>query len=123
MQARDIVSHRSGSDELGLDLVERQWRGVDDAGVLWAKLKQRARHDRARIEADRTAGDQLAPAHGDEVGGAGTRADEMHGHGALSEMASAQVALPTTQRDAMRRDDGPAAASAAASASDGTPVR
>ncbi len=86
-------------------------------------VEQLARHDRAGIKADRTARDQIAAAHGDEVGGARSGADEMHGHGAAPEVASAQVAAPTTSRGPSRRAGGPAAASAAASATDGTPMQ
>src|SRR6516165_9948128 len=122
MQPRHVMSRRISGDKLGLDLIERQRRGVDDARIFRAKAQQLAWHDRAGKEADRTARDQLASAHGDEVGCAGAGADEMHGHCAAPELATAQVAAPTTRRGAIRRDDGPAAASAAASASEGTPV-
>src|SRR6516165_11727838 len=122
MQPRHVVFRRIGGDNLGLDLIERQRRSVDDARIFRAELREISRHDRAGIEADRATRDQLAPTHGDEVGCAGAGADEMYGHCAAPELASAQVATPTTRRDAIRRDDGPAAASAAASASEGTPV-
>src|SRR6516164_2849164 len=122
MQPRHVVSRRISGDKLGLDLIERQRRSVDDARILRAELHEIPRHDRAGIEADRATRDQLAPTHSDEVGCAGAGADEMYGHCAAPELASAQVAAPTTRRDAIRRDDGPAAASAAASASDGTPM-
>src|SRR5262249_32194297 len=122
LQPRDVMSRRIGSDKLRLDLIERQRRGVDDTRILRAKAQQLAGHDRAGIEADRTTGDELASTQRDEVGCARAGGDEMHGHCTAPELASAQVAAPTTRRGAIRRDDGPAAASAAASASDGTPV-
>src|SRR5262249_44145781 len=101
---------------------ERQRRGIDDARIFRTKAEQLVQHDRAGIEADRAARDQLASAHGDKVGRAWTGADEVHRHGAAPDLASAQVAAPTTSLAAIKRDAGPAAASAAASASDGTPV-
>src|SRR5262249_2885378 len=122
MQPCHVVSSAVGADKFSLDLVERQRRGIDDARVLRTKAEQLARHDRAGIKADWAARDQLASAHGDEIGRAGTGADEVHGHGAASDLASAQVAAPTTSLAAIKRDAGPVAARAAASASDGTPV-
>src|SRR5262245_24503185 len=108
--------------EFGLDRIERERRGVDDARGLRTIGKQLPWHDRAGIEADLAARDQLAPAHGDEVGGARPRADEMHGHGASPLKTSAQVTGPTAMRGRMSVDLGPPAASAAASATDGTPL-
>ena len=67
----------------GLDLVERQGGGVDKAGLRAAPVEHLAGHYGAGIEADRAAGEQVPTAHGDEIGGTGTRADEMHGHGLL----------------------------------------
>src|SRR5215470_14138279 len=84
--------------------------------------EQFSRNNRARIQACLTARDQLAPTHGNEIGGAGTCTDEMHGHDGTSAEARAQVAGPTATRAAMSRAVGPAAASAAASATEGTPV-
>ena len=81
-----------------------------------------ARHQRARIEAHRAARDEVASAHRDEIGRARPGADEMHRHARLVRATSAQVA--GAERDA-RRDEprlGPPAASAAASATDGTPI-
>jgi hypothetical protein len=46
----------------------------------------------------------------------------MDSDGLDSEVASAQVAEPITKRWLISRADGPAAASAAASATDGTPI-
>src|SRR5687768_13671450 len=79
-------------------------------------------HDGAGVEADRAVRDEVAPAHGDEIGGAGPGADEMHNHGPSSVLASAHVTGPTTMRGRMSRALGPAAASAAASATEGTPA-
>ena len=111
--------------ELGIDLVERQRRRINDARACRAIGEQRGRHDRAGIEADRTARDEVAAAHGDQIRRARPGADEMHGHDALvaAMAASAQVAVPTDD-DAVpiRSRVGPAAASAAASATEGTPI-
>src|SRR5215470_510600 len=108
--------------KLCLDFIERQRCGVDNAGIVRTLRKQFARHDRAGIEADRTARDQVPPAHRDEVRRARPRSDEMHRHGGASVSASAQVAGPIAMRAAMSRAVGPAAARAAASATDGTPA-
>ena len=98
MQPRHVLAGRVRRHELGLDLVERHRRGVDDARARRAMRQQLRRHDRAGIEADRAARDQVASAQGDEVGGARPGADEMHGHGVASSLASAQVTGPTTMR-------------------------
>src|SRR5262252_1138713 len=109
--------------KLCLDFIERQRCGVDNAGIARTLRKQFAWHDRAGIEADRTARDQVPPAHRDEVRRTRPRSDEMHRHGGgASVSASAQVTGPTAMRAAMRRAVGPAAARAAASATDGTPA-
>ena len=67
-------------DILRLDLVERQRRGVDQPRVRRAVREQLRRHDRAGVEADRAARQQVAAAQGDQVGRARAGADEMHGH-------------------------------------------
>src|SRR5258708_36082992 len=84
--------------------------------------EQFARHDGAGVEAGRTARDEIAAAHRDQVGRARPGADEVYGHGAAPDTATAQVAAPITRRGLMSRADGPAAASAAASATECTPV-
>ena len=122
MQPRHVEALVVRGDELRLDLVERHRRGVDDPRAGRAIGQQLLRHERAGVEADRAARDQIAAAHGDEVGRARPRADEMHGHGASPVIASAQVAGPTATRGASSRAPGPPAASAAASETDGTPV-
>jgi hypothetical protein len=71
MQPRDVLAGRMGGDIFGLDLVERHRRGVDKTGILRAPVEHLARHDRAGIEADRAAREQIAPAHGDEIGAPG----------------------------------------------------
>src|SRR5581483_10872388 len=121
LEPRHVLSLLVRCDELGLDLLERHRRRVDDPRAVRAIGEKLARNDRAGIEADRAAGDQLAPPHRDEVGSAGTRADEMHCHDAFVS-ASAQVTGPTAIRGRRSVALGPPAASAAASATDGTPT-
>src|SRR4029079_17220333 len=123
LEARHVEPRRMRGDELGLDLLERERRRVDDACAFWAVGQEFGGHDRAGIKTNGAASDQLAPAHRDEVGRAGTCTDEMHRHGASPESASAQVTGPTAMRGRMSRPFGPQAASAAASATDGTPAR
>src|SRR5215813_3370002 len=111
-------------NELGFDLVERKGSGVDDVRAGRAIAQEVARHDRAGIETDRATPDQIAAAHGDQIGRARPGANEVHGHGADScgEAASAQVAAPTITRGTINVLAGPAAASAAASATEPTPA-
>src|SRR5260370_26300949 len=116
-----------GGHQLRLDLVERHRGGVEQTRPSRTMRQQFARHDRARIEADRAARDEIAPAQRDEVGRARSGTDEMHRHGAApevaaSDLASAQVAGPIAIRGTTRRPAGPAAASAAASATDPPPI-
>src|SRR5271166_197690 len=132
MKPRQVEAGGVRGHKLGLDLVERQRRRIDDARPGRTVGEQRAWHYRAGIEANRTARDEIAAAHRDQVHRARPGADEMHGHGTIPgavlgaasciEAASAHVAVPTTSRDAIRFAAGPAAASAAASATDGTPM-
>ena len=68
-------------DHLGGDRVEVQLSGVDQPGAGRALGEQLARHQAARVEADPAGGERTGTAHGDQVGGAGTRADEVDGHG------------------------------------------
>ena len=77
-------------------------------------------HQGTGVQAHRAARENIASAHGDQIGGSGSRADEMDGHGEMSPSASAQVTGPTAMRGASNRAWGPAAASAAASATECT---
>jgi hypothetical protein len=52
--------------KLRLDLIERHWCGIDDARTGRAVNEKLARHQRAGIEADRTAREQAATAHRDD---------------------------------------------------------
>ena len=80
MQPRHVLPLRVRLREFGDDGVERQRRGVDDPRARRAMREDLARHQRAGIEADGAARDEIAPAHGDEIGRAGTGADEMNRH-------------------------------------------
>src|SRR6058998_468268 len=122
MQARDIEPSSMRLHELRLNLIERHRRGVDNAGAGGAMRQQFRRHDGAGIEADRTARQEIAAAHRDQVGGAGAGADEINRHGERSEAANAQVTGPTAVLGAISRAEGPPAAKAAASATEGRPV-
>ena len=84
MQPRHVEAGGMRGDELGFDLVERHRRGIDDPRAGRTMGEQLRRHDRAGVETDRAAREQVASAHGDEVGRARSGADEMHGHGARS---------------------------------------
>ena len=84
MQPRHVLAGRVRGDELGLDLVERQRRGVDDARARRAMRQQlaaaRSSRHRGRPGSARSGRGRA----GDQVGRAGPGADEMHGHGAAS---------------------------------------
>src|SRR3569833_2446607 len=123
VQPRDILAGFGGANDLGDDLVQRERRGVDDARSRWAVIEQRLRHQRAGVEADGTARDQVASAQRDQIRSTGTRADEMHGHAgrSVSSLANAQVAVALATRGRIRRAPRTPAASAAVSATDGTP--
>ncbi len=100
MQPRHVAAGGVCAHELRLDLVEVERCGVDDAGAGRAQREKLRRHDRAGIEADRAARDEVAPAHGDEIGRAGAGADEMHGHGATPAVGERAGGGP--HRDARR---------------------
>ena len=67
--------------ELGDDLIEAHRRRVDDARPCGAQRKDLLVHQRAGIETDRAAGDEVRAAEREQVWRAGAGADEMHGHG------------------------------------------
>jgi hypothetical protein len=81
VQPRHVEPGGVGGDVLGLDLVEAHRRGVDEACARWAVDEHRRRHDRAGIEADGRAREDVAAAQGEEVRRAGAGADEVDGHG------------------------------------------
>ena len=94
MHPRDVLAAFMRRRHLGDDLVERQRRRVDDPRTLGRGLDDLRGHQRAGIEADRAALDQAQAAHGDQVGRAGTGADEMHGHAALSFRGLSAMPVP-----------------------------
>src|ERR1700730_11455537 len=122
MQARDILSGAMRAQKFAADLIEAHRRRIDDAGALGTMFEERPGHERACKETNGRTGDQVAPAQGDEIGGARPRADEVNGHRSLLIVpAIAQLAPPSLTRARSRKEDGPAPASAAASAIDGSP--
>ena len=81
MEPRHVVALRIGGGDLRHDRVEVEGRGVDDARPRRTPGQDLRCHQRTGIEADGAGGDQVAPAHGDEVWRTGAGADEMNGHG------------------------------------------
>lgn len=80
MQARHVESSLVRGDQLTDDLFQVERAGVDDPRVRRAVRQQIVGHDRAGVQADLARPQQPLPAHRDEIGGAGTRADEVHRH-------------------------------------------
>src|SRR5262249_29166098 len=123
LQPRHVVSDGMGRDAFGFDVVERQRRSVDQSSAGRTISQQLRRHDRTGIETDRALPEQVASTDRDKVSGARTGADEMDAHDRSSLMASAQVAVPIAIRGTISRAVGPPPASAAASATQGIPMR
>src|SRR4029077_689419 len=125
MQSGDVEARGVCRHELGFDLIEIHGRGIHDARAGGTMGQQLGRYDRSGVEAYRTAGEEVAPANGDKIGRAWARPDEMHGHGRFlgtsQASARAQVTEPMAMRETKSLAVGPAAASAAVSASEGTP--
>ena len=80
MHPRDVETVAMGGVDFRDDFVERQRRGVNDPRARRRSGDNLARHERTGIKAHRTALDQAQPAHGDQIGCAGSGADETHGH-------------------------------------------
>lgn len=80
MQPGDVLARFVGPHQLGGDLVDVQQGRVHEPGVRRAFGEQFTGDQAARVQADRTGGEDAGAAHRDQVGGAGTRADEVHGH-------------------------------------------
>src|SRR5271166_3821152 len=123
MKPGDVLALSCRLDAKRDDPVETERGGVDDRRAGRAMIEQGLRDERAGIEADGAPGDQIAPAHRDEVGRAGPRADEMHGHQKSSERAIAQVAPSAASRAPSSFPPAPAPTRAADSAIAGTPNR
>ena len=86
--------------------------------------QQLRRYDRSGVEAHRAAGEEVAPANGDEIGCAWARPSDERPRAFprhITGLARAQVTEPMAMRATKSCAVGPAAASAAASASEGTP--
>src|ERR1700730_16129651 len=105
MQPRDVLVFGMRGHDLRHDVVKRKGRGVDDPRARRAMRKNVLRHKRAGIETDRTGGDEVAPAQGEQVGRAGAGADEMHGHGSSP---SAIAAVAVLSRETLRVETRPA---------------
>ena len=71
MEPGDVLAPCGRLDAERNNRVEIERRGVDDPRPRRAMLEQRRRDERAGVEADRAAGDEIAPAHGDEIGAPG----------------------------------------------------
>jgi hypothetical protein len=80
VEAGDVVSVGVGGGEFRDDLVEGERGGVDLARAEWAVVEEFVRDERTGVEADRCGGDQVAAADRDQIGGARTGSDEVHGH-------------------------------------------
>jgi len=80
MEARNVVAGVMRGLDLGDDVVEREWCGVDAARAGRAMLEHRRGDQRACVEADGRRGDQVAAAQGEQVGRAGACTDEVNGH-------------------------------------------
>ena len=81
MEPRHVVAGPMRRFELGDDLIEAHRRRVDDARPVWAEREDVLVHQRAGIETDRAARDEVCAAEREQVRRAGAGADEMHGHG------------------------------------------
>eukprot|EP01034_Spumella_vulgaris_P031120 gene31120-38457_t len=93
MQARHVLAGRMRSANLANDLLQRQRRRVDDAGPGRAMRQHALRHQRARVQAHRAGGNQVAPAQGQQVGGAGAGANEVNSHGEVFSGVKVEVAM------------------------------
>ena len=81
MEPGNIEPAGIGRNVLCLDLVKGERRRIDQARPGRAMREELPRYDRAGIEADRAAGEEVAAADGYEVGRTRAGADEMDGHG------------------------------------------
>lgn len=98
MQARDVEPRLVGGDHLGDDFFEAHRRRVDDARAGRTPAEHRRVDQRSRVEADRAGADQVAAANGDEVGSAGTGADEVDGHFRIPVRGWRRILLPRARR-------------------------
>src|SRR5262249_20564838 len=122
MESRHVLPRRVRRDVFGFDLVERHRRSIDQSSAGGTISQQFRPNDRAGIKTDGTSSEEVAATDRNKVRGAGTGADEMNAHDRSSLVASAQVAAPRAMRGTISEAEGPAAASAAASATEETPI-
>src|SRR5580658_3804405 len=120
MKSCHIETRRKGGDILALELIERHRGAINQPRAVRTMREQFRRDQGAGVEADRTTSEEVAPTNGNQIRSAGSCANEVNCHCRSSPSASAQVTGPTATRAASRRELGPAAASAAASATDWT---
>src|SRR5262249_59589705 len=107
----------------GFAVAGGQRRSVDKRSPGRTIPQQLRREDRAGVETDGALPEQVASTDRNEVRGARTSADEMDAHDRSSLTASAHVAVPIAIRGTTSRAVGPPPASAAASATEGIPIR
>src|SRR6266478_5804290 len=119
MKPRHIEARSMGIYVFALDLIEGHCRAVDEACPRRTVREQVGRHQRAGVQTHGASREDVAAADGDEIGGPGAGADEMYRH-VRSPSARAQVTGPTATLGASNRAFGPAAANAAASATECT---
>ena len=94
MDPRNVLAAPVGVDDLGHDLVEVHRRRVHHQRPVRSRLDDFPGHQRPGIEAHGAPLDELQAPHGDEVGRAGSGADEIDGHSAASLPVSVASALP-----------------------------
>ena len=104
MQPRHVETGVMRLLHLSDDIVERQRRRVDDARVRRTMRQHAGRHQRAGVKAHRTSRDEIAPAQSEQIGGAGTGADEMHGHELSSSPRFARAHAAKASSRAARQD-------------------
>jgi hypothetical protein len=80
VDAGDVVIVVACLDEHRDDLVEGQTRRVHDLGVGAGAADDLGGDQRAGVEDDRAASDELGAAHGEEAGVAGAGADDVDAH-------------------------------------------
>ena len=80
MQAGDVVAGRVRVADFRHDRIEIERRRVDYARAPRAVRQDRLGHQRPGVQADRAGRDQVATAHGEQIGRAGAGADKVHAH-------------------------------------------
>src|SRR4030088_830530 len=111
MQPCNVFTGAMGPDELSFNLIERHGCGVNDSRVAGAMCEQLGWDQGPGKQTYRAAGEKVAAANGDQVGGARAGANEVDGHDVSAPSASAQVTGPITIRGPRSRAVGPLPAS------------